>query len=327
MILHLEPKRKVDFLEAVAKSIGTRIVGNTITLPPSIGTGFIKGLEINPHLHVIIRQYQLKEEWVLKGIVGAEQKEVVMIAFHNIFPGKNESTNRKFLPSVQVTTAGLDYRLTLPARKKMNSIVVAVHSDYLRELLHPQTGNSLLKIIVSGKQSVLFEEIISPAIQAVAAEMVEAQPPVELRRLYFKTKTEELIYLLFAELLKREHSTLQTVNIADVKQIYKVKDKILSSIDSPPRLSELSRLSGMSESKLKRLFRQIFGNSIYHYYQGVRMKQAAYLLREKGLMVSEVGHQLGFSNLSHFSRLFEAHVGVKPKKYSRETGRNIKTTA
>lgn len=27
-------------------------------------------------------------------------------------------------------------------------------------------------------------------------------------------------------------------------------------------------------------------------------------------------YQLGFSNLSHFSRLFEKHIGMKPKKYS-----------
>jgi len=29
-----------------------------------------------------------------------------------------------------------------------------------------------------------------------------------------------------------------------------------------------------------------------------------------------VGYQLGFTNLSHFSRVFEQHTGKKPKKYS-----------
>lgn len=31
--------------------------------------------------------------------------------------------------------------------------------------------------------------------------------------------------------------------------------------------------------------------------------------------VSEVGHQLGFTNLSHFTRLFARHHGCKPKHY------------
>ncbi|WP_052496011.1 helix-turn-helix domain-containing protein [Pedobacter lusitanus] len=121
---------------------------------------------------------------------------------------------------------------------------------------------------------------------------------------------------MFAELLKRQDATSQTLNTADVKRIYEVKDKILSDIDTPPVLSELVKLSGMSESKLKRLFKQIFGNSIYNYYQSFRMKKAAYLIKEENLPVSEAGYLLGFSNLSHFSRLFEAHIGIKPKKYA-----------
>ena len=46
------------------------------------------------------------------------------------------------------------------------------------------------------------------------------------------------------------------------------------------------------------------------------MNEAAYLIREEKLSVSETGYRLGFSNLSHFSRIFEKHIGMKPKKYS-----------
>ncbi len=72
----------------------------------------------------------------------------------------------------------------------------------------------------------------------------------------------------------------------------------------------------MSESKLKRLFKQVFGNTIYNYYQTMRMKEAAYLLKHEKQSVSKVGYALGFSNLSHFTRMFEEHIGMKPKKFS-----------
>jgi AraC-like DNA-binding protein len=51
----------------------------------------------------------------------------------------------------------------------------------------------------------------------------------------------------------------------------------------------------------------------------MRMQEAARLLKEKRLTVSEVGYRLGFTNLSHFSRVFEEHIGMKPKKYSTVT--------
>jgi AraC-like DNA-binding protein len=46
------------------------------------------------------------------------------------------------------------------------------------------------------------------------------------------------------------------------------------------------------------------------------MKEAARLLREEKLSVSDVGYRLGFTNLSHFSRVFKEHIGMKPKQYS-----------
>lgn len=72
----------------------------------------------------------------------------------------------------------------------------------------------------------------------------------------------------------------------------------------------------MSEPKLRKLFKQAFGKGVFDYYQFMRIQEAARLLKEKGLTVSEVGYQLGFTNLSHFSRVFEQHVGMKPKRYS-----------
>lgn len=297
---------------------------NGMTLiPPQMGTGYIKGFVINPKLRLIVRQYELKRDWVLDRGFGKEEEKLVRIAFYNVYQSKNElkssvlqsSADRNLLPSAQIVTTGLNYEL-LPANKKVNSIVITVYADYLRELLKLTTENTLLQIITSGDQPLLFEEIISPKIHEVAAEIIKADPANELQDFYYKIKAEELIYLLFEVLLKRQDTNYQTLNGADVKKIYEVKDNILSNLGTPPILTDLVKLSAMSASKLKRLFKQIFGDSIYSYYQIYRMKEAAYLIKEEGLSVSEAGYRLGFSNLSHFSRLFETHMGAKPKKYS-----------
>ena len=71
----------------------------------------------------------------------------------------------------------------------------------------------------------------------------------------------------------------------------------------------------MSETKLKRLFKQVFGDSIFHYYEICRIQKAAELLKVGTRTVSDVGYTLGFTNLSHFSRIFERVIGMKPKAY------------
>lgn len=303
--------KKIDSTsEDYRKMLVSRSENGLTVIPTHLGTGFIKGFVIENKLRLVVRQYELIEDLLLdRGI--EEEEKYVMISFQNL----PSSSNSKLLPSVQVATSGFNNEL-LPGHKKINSIVITVYYAYLRELLKPESENKLLNMIISDDRSFLFEEIISPQIHEVAAEIVTSEPPVALQHLFYQMKAEELIYLLFAELLKREDTTLQNLNTTDVKKIYEVKDRVLSTIDIPPKLSELVELSGMSQSKLKRLFKQIFGMSIYNYYQVFRMKEAAYLIKEEHLSVSEAGYRLGFSNLSHFTRLFEMHNGIKPKKYS-----------
>ena len=68
---------------------------------------------------------------------------------------------------------------------------------------------------------------------------------------------------------------------------------MLEHLETPPVIKELAVCANMSPSKLKRLFKQIFGNSIFSYYQEFRMNEAARLLKEEKLSVSDVGYQTG----------------------------------
>jgi AraC-like DNA-binding protein len=106
------------------------------------------------------------------------------------------------------------------------------------------------------------------------------------------------------------------VNNADAEKLIAIRNIILADLSKLPSIHTLAITVGMSETKLKLLFKQTFGDTIYNYYQKVRMEEAAFLLKQAAYSVSEVGYQLGFSNLSHFSRLFQRHYGSTPKKYT-----------
>lgn len=312
-----------SFLTNIANLIGSTVEDGLIRIPDELGSGSIRAYVINQNIRIMIRQYELKRDLNFKISPAKHNKEAVMIAFHNVFKLKEDAANSLtassagagLLPYVQVASSGISTDFFIPANTRMNSIIIGISVAYLQELLHPYQDHVLLQAITSITQPYLFEEIISPRIQDVAQEIVHLNLPTDLRLLFFKIKAEEMIYLLFLELLKRQDKNVQSLNIADVTALYKVKEKILSTIHTPPNLSELAVFAGMSTSKLGRLFNQVFGNSIYQYYQIFRMKEATYLLKESNLSVSEVGYRLGFSNLSHFTKIFEAHIGVKPKRF------------
>lgn len=314
MIFEFTAAEHIGMLAAFAKAIGSKIENGIVELPEHLGKGYMRGLDLGPQIRMMIRQYELKEDLVFRRTASGKGTKVVVIAFHNFF--HPSSDKKPALPFVQITTAGIDYEDFFPVNSTINTIIIAVNVDLLKTLLHPGEEDALFQTIIFGDQPFLYEELISPQMQALASQIVTAEHTGPLRHFFYRLKAEELIYLLFKALLKRREAPAQTLNVADVKTIYQVKDKILAHIDHPPKLEELAKFSGMSESKLKRLFKQIFGKNIYDYYQSFRMTEAAYLLKEKGLSVSETGYQLGFSNLSHFARVFEKYIGLKPKRYS-----------
>jgi AraC-like DNA-binding protein len=159
---------------------------------------------------------------------------------------------------------------------------------------------------------------MTDAISRTVNDLVIKEQPSTLESYHYKLKVMELLFYLFQSLSKREKSIHQKLSESDIKSIYKVRDKIVSSLDKPNSIAVLKQLAGMNELKMRKIFTQVFGMGIYEYYQHLRMKEAARLLRNEKLSVSEVGYQMGFENLSHFTRVFEEHIGKKPKKYSSE---------
>lgn len=101
-------------------------------------------------------------------------------------------------------------------------------------------------------------------------------------------------------------------NEADREKIFKAREILLQHIGEPITIKALSRKVAINECYLKKGFKEIFGTTIFDFYQGQRMEHAKYLLYEKGLSVTEVSMMLGYSSISHFSTAFKKHTGLKP---------------
>lgn len=309
----------VSLFKSFADKLNTSIDENgKITIPPSFGKGYLQRFKLSSNIRMMIQDYELKEDLSVKRTFEPNETEKVIIMFHNLFlsDSENYNPNANLLQSVQIFSGNIDSQLFFPSKTLFKSIIIGMEMSYLKELLKTDAENHILDTITSKHQSFLFEELIPASILKVAKEMLSSHLPQNLSNFYHKVKAEELVCLLIAELLKRENTAVSTLNSKDVQTVYKIRDIILLQLDIPPNLDTLAAEANFSKSKLKRIFRQIFGTSIFHYYQSFRMQEAARLLSENKLSVSEVGFRLGFSNLSHFTRIFEEHIGMKPKRWS-----------
>ncbi len=101
-------------------------------------------------------------------------------------------------------------------------------------------------------------------------------------------------------------------NAEDREKIVKAREVLLQHIGEPLTIKELSRKVAINECYLKKGFKELFGTTIFDFYQSQRMEHAKYLLYNKGLSVTEVSSMLGYSSISHFSTAFKKHTGIKP---------------
>jgi len=124
-----------------------------------------------------------------------------------------------------------------------------------------------------------------------------------------------LLYSLECMVGEKEVESFQCkflANEADREKIIQSREILLSHIGEPLTIRELSRKVAINECYLKKGFKEMFGTTIFDFYQSQRMEHARYLLYEKGLSVTEVSVMLGYSSISHFSTAFKKHTGLKP---------------
>jgi len=106
------------------------------------------------------------------------------------------------------------------------------------------------------------------------------------------------------------------IDSADDKLVKKVIEYIKEHLEnSELSVEELSREVGFSRVHLNRKLKEILGISPSSLIKSIRLKQAAYLLVNNKVNISEVAYMVGFSSHSYFSYNFHAYFGMSPKEF------------
>lgn len=309
-----------DFAQAFADRFNLSVDHNQVLMPDALGEGSIKEVYLENGLGLCFHQYQLKQPFVLKRLASPAESDLLTLRFSRAktpVVSTRHPTGQEPIHggdyAVEVATSNLFAEVTLSPDQAVNFLAITLPRQALLDLLHLDEQASPMRDTLQNNDSFVFHEAMTPQMEQTFNQLCAINESTTLAHLLYRTKAQELIYLLFAKLLTRSAIRVIPVNPVDAQKLYAARAAILTDLSQTPQLAQLAHLIGMSQTRMNRLFRQIFGDSIYNYYQTARLAEAARLLSR--LSVSETGYQLGFTNLSHFTRLFERHFQLKPKQY------------
>lgn len=88
----------------------------------------------------------------------------------------------------------------------------------------------------------------------------------------------------------------------------------------PMRVEAIAAAVGLSKRQLERLFHQLVGRSVQQYSRDLRIGFGLWLLVNTGKSITDVALEAGFSDSSHFNRLFRTAYGMVPSEARRGGG-------
>lgn len=295
-----------NFVEQFSRRLDIPVQDNGYDIPEMLGSGFCRRYAIEDGIIAVIQKFNLKQELTLKRIGSNEDLTTLVFRFCLYV-----NLDNVYYSNVQMMTQDIDNEDTIPPGIDAYYLVLTVNRSKLAGMINlPDYKESI------EAHSFLYQENMTYEMKSILRNISEFRTTHPLDNLYIKIKVQELIYYFCKELINHNREDLTSINKNDIEKILTLRNFILTDLGTPPILKELARKAGMSETKMKQLFKKIYGNSIYNYYQAFRMNETASLLKkDKSLAISDIAYTLGFSNLSHFSRLFKKHIGMLPKEY------------
>ena len=100
-----------------------------------------------------------------------------------------------------------------------------------------------------------------------------------------------------------------------------LKEIIQDQIDTNLSLSlkEISKELDVNPSYLSREFSKYFDNlSFGEYIRKLRIEKAIQLLQSSNTLLTEIAYLTGFSDQSHFTRIFKKNIGENPSAYQKK---------
>lgn len=204
-----------------------------------------------------------------------------------------------------VFTVDMEIRLEKMIRsgsvEQLKQLVGQIHENYFQH----------------GRQKRHNLEVVRCIVLRCLDEEPEGKKGGLLERIRQAEHPEEMEACIFAVCQYFEQRRLQDEDQEEIRLKERLEQKISEEYPRQDfNLANLSDWAGVSEKKLYRDFKKMFGVSFSSYLEMLRLRQAQKLLQE-GNPVQDVAVAVGYGSDYSFRRAFKRVMGVSPSEYQK----------
>jgi len=154
---------------------------------------------------------------------------------------------------------------------------------------------------------------MTPGMHAAASALFVEPDGYPDRSLFLEAKALEFLAYKMGQI--DAAATVSPPPISNPRERIRHAAQILEKdMVDPPSVHELALSVGMSHTALIHGFKNLFASTPYAFLAELRLAKAATMI-DGGATVTDAAFGVGYSNLSHFARIFKQRYGVNPGSY------------
>ncbi len=119
----------------------------------------------------------------------------------------------------------------------------------------------------------------------------------------------------FCNLVKniKENGVNFSINTPEV--FVKAYNYILRNLNQKLNVIEIANLMGISHDYLEKLFKKELGQTVLSFIQSSRVQRSQDLLKKSNMPISDIALVMGFSNASHYIKVYKEKYHITPSKH------------
>lgn len=313
-----------DFLADCAKALGTTVSNDAVlNFPIEFGEGYNKVITLPNGLQAIIINVKLNDDLCITRTRSSEEFYALRFDDAQIadkitikLDNENISKEEQSRSAVLLTSSLFEFGFILSKGSAMRSVNVLITKEWLAKYLGIDSADKVIQKYLALKTSSFNFEPFDVEYRHLLTEILdEEKRNSPMKTVIIQNRIMLLIERFFTRLYKKMSTIHSEISIKEdeVQQLMNIEARLVKDFSvTPPTIPQLARTAGISETKLKMLFKKIYGLSIYEYYQKNRMLKAKYLLSSRKYSIKEVGTMLNFKNLSNFTIAFKKEFNSLP---------------
>jgi AraC-like DNA-binding protein len=312
------------FLQELASTLGVEMQEDFLYLPENVGEGFLRAIGFK-EADALLYAFKLKDDFIFKR--QKDEKEYYTLIYDELPQPENfliqigsETVNesKARTSAIYLISFLYDVEYTLYKDVFIRGVRICLSKDWMQQYLELPSMEDVLEKYISMKTENIWYKPVDAASREILQELLNNKNE---SLLYYQNRIMRMVEIFFHWLRNDStYSSLKSsVSRGDIQAAQAVESILTDdSVVIPPTIKELSRKVAMSDSKLKKIFKSVYGLPIYEYFQKHRMQKARLMLLSGNYSIKDVGYTLGYSNLSNFTLAFKKEFNKLPSEITKE---------